>query len=173
MNMKKELLKQMASRLGEVNDIIKKLDPTIREASFNLLAWYVTDGKTQPPPQKPEDNASDEISDSDFFIKFDHQKPSDNVLLIAAHFYSQFGAVAISADEIRSKADEVGVTAPARPDMTLNNARRDGKLLFTRMARGLFKPTVHGEKFFKETYSVRKGTKQKPATSEASAGQNS
>jgi len=56
----------------------------------------------------------------------------------------------------------VGLTVPQRLDKTLLNAKEKGKALFTRAGRGQFKPTVHGEKYLKEQYSVTKGTQKKP-----------
>jgi hypothetical protein len=58
-------------------------------------------------------------------------------------------------------AKEVGVTIPERLDMTFLQAKRHGKKLFLRAGKKAFRPTVHGETFFKKTYQVSKGTQQK------------
>jgi hypothetical protein len=108
-----------------------------------------------------EPQVIDDTNRDAFFTKFNHDKPSDNVFLITAYHYSQFGKEPISRKDIQQIADDVGVTVPERPDMTLNQATRDGKNMFTQTNRGLFKPTVHGEKYLKETYSIVKGNKKK------------
>ncbi len=96
--------------------------------------------------------------DSEFFVKFPHQKPSDNALLVAAYHYARHGSAAFSVEEMRNIAElEAGLTIPARLDMTYEAAQRDGKSLFARAGRGQFKPTVNGEQFFRDTYKVRKG----------------
>jgi hypothetical protein len=66
-------------------------------------------------------------------------------------------------EEVKAVATNVGITIPDRVDMTLGNAAEDGKQLFTRVARGKFKPTVHGESYLKSTYEVKKGTKTRGA----------
>jgi hypothetical protein len=64
-------------------------------------------------------------------------------------------------DEMRELADDVGVTVPERLDMTYLQAKRKGNRLSRRGGRGAFRPTVHGEAFFKEAYKVTKGTSRK------------
>jgi len=128
---------------------------------------YVTGRTTiKPPPaqgeRKEEPPSEGEIDRETFFTKFECKKPSDNVFLIAAYDYSQFGTAGISSNEVRKLADEVGITVPRRPDATLAQAKRNGKSLFDRTGSGRYKPTVYGEKFFRETYEVSKGTKKKP-----------
>ena len=98
----------------------------------------------------------------EFFEALESEKPSDNALATAAYHYSQYGSAEFSVDEMRDLANDVGVTVPERLDMTYLQAKRKGNRLFRRGGRGAFRPTVHGETFFKQTYNVRKGTGQKP-----------
>jgi hypothetical protein len=98
-----------------------------------------------------------------FFAQLKNGKPSDNALAMAAYHYSQHGCVEFSVDEMRDLADDVGVTVPERLDMTYLQAKRKGNRLFRRGGKCAFRPTVHGETFFKDAYKVVKGTNQKPA----------
>lgn len=97
-----------------------------------------------------------------FFGSFDHSKPADNVTLIAAWHYSQFGLSPLSKNYINKIANEVGITIPSRPDMTLKSKTAKAKNCFRQQARGEYVPTVHGEAFLKETYNVKRG-KRNPA----------
>jgi hypothetical protein len=159
---------ERVKRLKEVNEVIGKLDPAIREGAFSLLAEYVTGH-----PQKSKSGAGEEIGDnephdqsdtaiSELFAKHPDGKPSDNEVVIAAYLYSQYGTQPFKLDEIRAIADSVGVTIPASLNMTLKQAQRDGKSLFQHTGRSEYKPTVTGELYFKKTFEVSKGTKQRP-----------
>ncbi|TAL07035.1 MAG: hypothetical protein EPO07_00905 [Verrucomicrobia bacterium] len=166
--MNEAILKERTKRLLEVNETIKKLDPTIRPAAFALLQDYVlADAAATKESKTPvtSDNGGDDDREG-FFSKFTHDKPADNALLIGAYHYSQFGSSPFTTTEIESLATEVGVTIPERTDMTFAAAQREGKNLFLRAGRGAFRPTVHGEAFFKKTYQVSKGKNQKSQNSE-------
>jgi hypothetical protein len=156
-----EVFKERVKRLKEVNDAIEKLDPAIRSAAFSLLADYVTgitekakDGYGHHAANKPTEPDS-----TDFFSKLEKGKPADNAIAISAYFYSQYGAQPFQLDDIRTLADEVGLTIPGVLDMTLKQASRDGKSLFQHTGRNQYKPTVNGELYFQKTYSVKKGNK--------------
>lgn len=155
-------------RLKEVNDVIKDLDPAIKEGALPLFAEYVTGHPVTPGAgQQLQDGGGGGGSAvegaAEFFAKFPEGKPSENAVCIAAYIYSQYGAEPFKLDEIRETAKSVGLTIPASLDMTLKQAQRDGKLLFQHTGRSEFKPTVHGELYFKKTYQVTKGTKKRPA----------
>jgi hypothetical protein len=111
----------------------------------------------------PNENATEaepeSTDETNLFGKFDHDKPSDNVRLIAGYFSQEYGSAPFSVEEVKAQAATVGITIPDRADMTLAAAQEDGKQLFTRVERGKFKPTVHGETYLKTTYGVKKGTK--------------
>lgn len=175
-------LDEVVKRLKKVDKIIAELDPAIRAPAFaTLQPWVINRLETQsgggaatsktrpakrgavksvPEMSMPVDDNSG-LDRDNFFLKFNHDKPSDNALLVAAWHYNQFGVAPFSGDEIRKLADEVGITIPERVDMTIANARHDGKACFTRAGKGSFKPTVHGEARLKKTYGVKKGTLSK------------
>lgn len=107
----------------------------------------------------------DEVDTPDahsFFGNLEVSKPSDNVHAIAAYWYSQYGTEPFSLEDVKGLADEVGLTVPERSDMTLSSAQRGGKKLYRRGPPGVYRPTVNGEKFFKDTFKVDKGRKRKP-----------
>lgn len=168
--MDEDSFKERVERLNELNKVIEKLDPAIRAEAFALLADYVTG---EPREAKGKGSAAHssadaahhhaEADDHDLFAKHADAKPSENVNLIAAHLYSQCGAQPFKLQEIRDKADEVGITVPASLDMTLKQAKRNGKALYQHTGRSEYKPTVNGELYFKQTYAVKKGTKARPA----------
>lgn len=157
--------KNRVKRLGDVNKVIVKLDPAVRASAFSLLEGYVT-GKVGKPPSKEHQDDPEPTEDAEeFFSGYNHDKPSDNVLLIAAYHYSQFGTEKFSVDEVKEIASDTGVTIPGRVDMTLVAGVRDGKKLFKRAGTGKFQPTVHAETYFKKEYKVKKGRKKKPEES--------
>ncbi|MEJ0089714.1 MAG: hypothetical protein WDM80_08235 [Limisphaerales bacterium] len=166
--MNETILKERTKRLLEINGIIKKLDETIRPAAFLLLQDYVLSVeapvKNKQSPSTPNDNLEEDREG--FFAKHDHEKPSENGLLLSAYHYSQFGASSFTIDEMEALANEVGVTIPERLDMTFLQAKRNGKNLFLRAGKKAFRPTVHGETFFKATYQVSKGKQQKQQLAE-------
>ena len=160
----KKIYEGRVKRLREVNTVVKPLDPAIREASFNLLKSYVTGLEIDNAGEgKGGEVAQDKKS---FFTKFSHDRPSENVFLVAAYHYSQYGTTPFDRGDIKQIADDVGLIVPDRPDMTLKNAQKKGKSLFNSVGAGKYKPTVHGEKYLKETYKVTKGTKKKEENEE-------
>jgi len=158
---------ERVKRLKEVNDVIKDLDPAIREGALPLLAEYVTGYPIECRQDvRPASNNSDGAAAPDaaqFFAKYPDGKPSDYAILIAAFLYGEYGAEPFRLDEVREIAKSVGLTIPTSLDMTLKQAQRDGKALFQHSGRNEYKPTVHGELYFKKTYQVTTGTKRKPA----------
>jgi hypothetical protein len=156
---------ERASRLQEIGQVIEKLPIEIRGDAFSLLKAYVTKNASSgnDPRQAEQHVASDDNGDSNsseggLFGKHAHDKPADNVRLAAAHWFEQYGSEPFTAAEIESVATDAGITVPLRIDMTLRVAKDDGKQLFMSAGRGKFKPTVHGEIYFKNTYKVKKGT---------------
>lgn len=154
-------------KLTAINKIITSLDPAIRAAAFEVLeplffdeapATRKTDGGKNPK-RAPRTASTDDAGK--FFNSFEHDKPSENVHLIVAWFYSQYGVFPVGTKELREMAGSVGLTVPARPDATMRVAKVKGKKLYQKKATG-YQPTVHGESHLKETYSVKKGTKPRP-----------
>lgn len=159
---------ERVKRLKEVNEVIEKLDPAIRDRALSLLADYITgqphsaDGKQQAGGAAGESEEPDEQM-TELFGKYPDAKPSENAILIAAWLYSQYGVQPFKLDEMREIAESVGLTIPTSIDMTLRQAQREGKALFQHTGRSEFRPTVPGELYFKKTYDVTKGTKKRPA----------
>jgi hypothetical protein len=164
--MDNKIFKERAERLIEIAKVLEKLPQEIRQESFQLLKGYVTGQKSELPQgqsdQKGKPSSANDGSKESFFASFTNDKPADNVKLIAAWFYREYGTDPFSLDELRKEADAVGITIPARPDATLKAARDKGKKLFGSAGKGKFKPTIHGEARLKESYSVKKGTKSRP-----------
>ena len=162
--------KERVKRLHEINKVVEKLDPAIRGQAFALLEDYIGAGKVSARrPEKggeetdtePED-ASDRESDLEVFVgKLESDAPADNAKALAAFHYKRYGKAAFGTDDINELAEESGLTVPTRVDMTLKGAKEDGKALFRQVGK-TFTPTVHGEKFFKDTYKVKKGKLAKP-----------
>jgi hypothetical protein len=169
----KKTFSERVARLEEIAAVLQKLPAEVRSQAFDVLAPYATGGKAtsseKPKPndsvRKPDDDDPD-TERAEFFGAFDHDKPSDNLKLVAAYLYSQHGSTPFTAEELKTLADDVGITVPERIDMTLRQATVDGKSLFNNPSRGQFKPTVHGEAYMKKQYKVKKGKKPKPVTSE-------
>lgn len=162
------VFQERVKRLQEVNVVIKELEPAIQAAALSLFTEYVTGHSSERKAQQTDTGNTNEQSPQDiaeFFAKFPDGKPSDNAVLIAAHLYSQYGAESFQLDEIREIAKSVGLTIPSSLDMTLKQAQREGKALFQHSGRGEYKPTVHGELYFKKTYQVTTG--KKPRASQA------
>jgi len=161
--------KARATRLQQIAKVLEKLPAEVRSDAFDLLKDYVTAGSSKSPAgtrRAKDQHTSTRQSDEEFFAGFDHDKPADNAKLIAAWFYRECGAVPFSVDEVRQKADAVGITIPARVDNTFLYAKEKGKKLFAKAGKGKFKPTVHGEAYLKATYSVNKGTKKREGDAE-------
>lgn len=156
--------KERADRLAKVGKALEKLPAEVRRDAFDLLKGYVTEhssgSTTKKTLAKPIRDGGGDTQEK-FFGAFDHDKPADNARLIAAYFYREYGADPFSLDEVRQMANDVGITIPARIDMTFLSAKEKGKKLFARAGTGKFKPTVHGEANLKATYSVKKGTKKR------------
>jgi hypothetical protein len=182
-------LDEVVERLKRVDKIIAELDPAIRAAAFAVLQAWVVSGsssaarpsntaatkkspsrgsKAPMRPDSPDGEAvgdNSELDRDEFFLKFNHSKPSDNALLVVAWHYKQFGLAPFSGDDIRQIADEVGITVPARVDMTIANAQYAGKACFNKAGKGRYRPTVHGEARLKRSYGVKKGaSKKQPGT---------
>lgn len=161
--------KERASRLERIAKVLEKLPAEVRGGAFDLLKGYVTEQSSEAAAKKAHPKASTEArgdTRGEFFGAFDHDKPADNARLIAAYLYREYGAVPFSLDEVRQIADDVGITVPARIDMTFKQAKEKGKKLFAQAGKGKFKPTVYGEANLKATYSVKKGTKTRQQDAE-------
>lgn len=164
--------KERVKRLMEVNSAIAKLDQAIRAEAFSLLSPYVTaqttgshgGGSCARQRRGSDVHETADTGDAEsFFANHQGEKPSGNAVLKAAYLYGQYGKQPFRLDDIRGLAESTGLTIPDALDMTLKQAKHEGKALFQHVGRNQYKPTVHGEIYFKKTYSVKKGTKQRPS----------
>lgn len=92
--MESSVFHERVKRLKEVNEVIEKLDPAIREGAFSLLAGYITGQPHTTDSKQKAGAAGGEAEEStlqmtELFGRFPDGKPSQNALLIAAWFYSQ------------------------------------------------------------------------------------
>jgi hypothetical protein len=163
--MKKLDFDEALKKIEKINEIVSKLDPLIKESAFEFLLkiGFSDVPKKEFKEEREEVDQSDSGGD-DFLTKYSHDQPSDNVLLIAASLYSKHGVFPITRADIKSTADDSGLTIPGRPDMTMKAAQSDGKKLFSKSGDG-YKLTVNGEAYLKKTYKVKKGNK--PLSEEA------
>ncbi len=161
--MDKKEFDERVQRLQDVGKVIDALPTEIRSEAFGMLKGYIL-GRGKPDSihtNKEHEPDSDSDGGTGIFSTFDHTQPSDNVRLVAAHLFQQYGSEPFSVDEVNTIAADAGITVPARVDMTLRQAKVNGKNLFVATGAGMFKPTVHGETALKDTYGVKKGTKKR------------
>jgi len=167
-----EKIKDARKKLLEMNKIVTELDSIIKPKALEILFPFFFE-KTPPPPHtkshtRKGTKAEAEMDFSDveaFFNNFSHEKPADNVLLISAWLYSQYGVYSMTAKEIKDYGSKTGLTISNRPDNTLRQAKRDGKALFRQSGNG-WEPTLLGEKYLKNTYKVVKGKNPRPTEGE-------
>jgi hypothetical protein len=173
---------RIVKRMKEVEKVVLQLDETVRSAAFAIMRDYILAGadratsEGQPPGSQRRTgssraDATEKKTTSKvvapagleaFLNKFESDRPDHNARAIAAHMYREYGLEPFTLEEVRELATEGGVTIPARVDMTFAQAKHEKKKLFKRAGRGKFRPTVHGEAYFKATYGVRMGRKKRP-----------
>ena len=170
--MDKKDIEGIKEKLLDINKLISQLDPSIRAAAFDILAPYYFSHKQHQPAQA-KTNADTKIiggsatvapdtSDLETFISsFDTDKPIDNVMLLVAWLYSNYGAYPITAKEIKELGDSCGLIVPTRPDNTMRQAKKNGKGLFIQQGKG-WRLTVSGETHLKENFKIKKGNKPIP-----------
>ena len=164
--MDKKAFEDMQERLAEVNKVVEKLDESIRASAFELLKGYVIGGAFSPAQAGKHGLGPGTSGTTDLATlieKHGTEKPSDNVHLLAAEWFRRYGSAPFSLDYLKKSAESSGLTVPERPDMTLKQAQDDGKRIYQSAGHGLYKPTVTGELYLKETYGVTKGTETSPA----------
>lgn len=172
-------LEEAKKLMIEINGTVSKMDEAVRAKAFDILAGIAFGGKVIPPAlsgatggnssSQHEASTGDGASKpadvsrlEEMVEKFDHDKPADAVKLLVAFLYSQYGVYPINLDEIRELGREVGVIVPKRLDMTLKNAKSNGKSLYEPKGNGCYQLTVHGQRYMKDTYSVQMGKKPRP-----------
>jgi hypothetical protein len=167
----KKRLEGVEQRLFEVNEIIQKVDPSIRASAFELFKGYVLLGGALTQPHEPPENSAQYSAQpaglSEMVQAHAHDKPSDNAHLLAAVWYQQYGSSPFELSAIKERAEAAGLTIPDRLNMTLTAAQDEGKKLYQSAGRGLYKPTVAGELYLKKKYGVTKGTAIPPSARES------
>ncbi len=167
--MEDDRIKDAKKKLADINKTIAALDPSIRAAAFEVLAPIYFD-EYEPGTQSEDRKSktprsrrtrSTPVDPEKFFNEHDHDKPKDNVHLVAAWFYSQYGVSPVTQKDVRDCADDAGLTIPERPDNTMRYAKKDGKNMYRQKNAG-WQLTVKGEAYVKETYGVKKGNKPRP-----------
>jgi hypothetical protein len=169
--MDKKSIEEMKAKLLEISEFVAKLDPSMRAAAFEMLRpRYFSEKplqKTQDAENNDQSNAGTATNKdsptelADFIKAYEHKKPADNVLLLAAWLYSTYGVYPITVKEVKELGDSCGLVIPGRPDNTMRQAKKKGKSLFNQQGKG-WQPTVSGEISLKETYKVKKGNKAIP-----------
>ena len=168
--MKDTKIDEAKAKLLEINELIKQLDESMREAAIQLLVPLYFHGSDEPRPavgsssdnKNPAKGLPQSTDDlGDFIASFEQGKPADNVLLLVAWLYSHYGAYPMSAKEIQELGDSSGLVIPNRPDNTMRQAKSDGKSLFLQQGKG-WRLTVSGEIYLKNKFNVKKGNKPLP-----------
>ena len=110
--MDKKTFTEWSGRIAEIGKVLEKLPQEVRQEAFQLLKDYVTEqkidaaqgrgGKAGKPASKVDG------SRESFFASFTHDKPADNVKLIAAWFYREYGTDPFSRlQEIRERSSSI------------------------------------------------------------------
>ena len=167
--MSKDRIGDAKKKLLEINKTVSGLDSTIRLAAFEILAPYYFEEEAEESREKSGskrklDNSGTQEGNKgreEFFTSFTHDQPNDNVLLIVAWLYSEHGLFPVTRKTIDEEATKNGLTVPNRSDASMRAAQEKGKKLFYKHGSG-WQLTVHGEKYVKTKYSVKKGTKPLP-----------
>jgi len=167
--MGKDSLDEVKSKLMEMNQVITQLDPAIRAAAFDVIVPYYFESRVAKKPKgsvkpkvDPEKKSNIDTTDLGAFIgNYEPEKPKDNVMLLVAWLYSQYGAYPIKVQQIKDLANECGMVIPARSDNTMRKAKDKGKNLFVQQGKG-WKLTVSGELFMQSEYNIKKGNSSIP-----------
>ncbi len=106
-------------------------------------------------------NGGDAIEMTSFFEREGNFKPADFAQLCAAYHFSMFGFAPFTFDDLREIAGEAGIVIPDRLDMTIGQAKKNGKKLFQSAGRGQYKPTAAAGVLFRDRWDVRPGKKPK------------
>lgn len=169
--MKDTKIDEAKAKLLEINELIKKLDESMRETAIQLLVplyFHNADEPRKSPVGLSSDNknphkglppSTDDLGE--FIASFEQGKPVDNLFLLVAWLYSYYGAYPISAKEIQELGDSSGLVIPSRSDNTMRQAKNDGKSLFVQQGKG-WRLTVSGELYLKDKFNVKKGNKPLP-----------
>ncbi len=164
--------KEAAKRLEQVNAVVSRLDPAMRDEAWTILRGYVSgqtheanppDGKgppkkgspkaskkapKKPPPSSPPPDSSEE----ELIERFESDVDAENLSLVLAIFYRRHGRGPVTTATLKMLAAGLDIDVPDRPDMTLK--RRKAHI---RKQGDGWKITPGGESWLKETYGVKRG----------------
>jgi hypothetical protein len=107
---------ELAARLAKVNDVIKQLDPALRDSAFALFEPYVTatpvveDDKVEDRSDGKPKPAS--IDEDTLIEKFESDTDHENALLALAIWYSRYGKGPFKMPKLKALATELGLTLP-------------------------------------------------------------
>lgn len=156
--MDKKQFQNLKKTILQINSIVKALDPAIKPQVFDLLkpmidtteaaAVPLTRGTSGTQPQHAH-------TVRDFYSSHNPDKPAKRVRILAAWLYSQRGNEPFTLGELEQLFDDVGVGRPNRLDMTVKSALQKGNKLFQSVGQGKYRPTVHGENYFREKLAVK------------------
>ncbi len=159
--MDKKQFQKLKETISQINSIVKSVDPVIKTQVFELLKPMIDAvpgdpaGDGEGRKEKRAQQHSDPKNVRAFYTSHNPDKPAKRVRIMAAWFYSQRGTNPFTLSELEELFDDVGVGHPGRLDMTLKQAREKGHHLFHTTERGKYRPTVHGENYFKDKLGVR------------------
>lgn len=183
--------KERAKRIQEINNVVSKLDPAIREEAFDMLKGYVTgeDVVTPPPkqgkasaaggtsgtqtrrspvkkPTTPKSPVVVEPGESEDELLEKHLSDADheNAMLAVAILYARHGRGPFKIAHITGVAQQYNLNVPARLDMFFKSAKRgEPKALVIRKLADGWKIMPGGEAWLKETYGVKMGRRPLPS----------
>jgi hypothetical protein len=160
--------KEILKRMKEVEKAVATLDPAVRGEAFSMMRGYILGGAAASADDVGGDEAgatrqATPRGAAAFLKKHEGEKDHENVLAVAAWWYSQYGNAWFDPNrDLRTIADAAGLTVPIRIDMTVRQIKRDGKPVF-RKSGSTYSPTPSGERYLKTTFSVSKGTGTPPS----------
>src|SRR3989339_712655 len=107
----KNQIEEAKKSFEELNEFIKSLDPLLKEKAIEiLLPQYLSKNNVETQIVSKEissaDNGMTKLNLEEFLLQYNHDKPSDNVLLITAWLYSQFGTYPMTTNEISELANK-------------------------------------------------------------------
>jgi hypothetical protein len=156
------------SRMKEVEKAVKGLDPSIRGEAFAMMRAYILGGEDLAEGDKADvdiettKKTMPPLGATAFVKRHESEKDHENVLAVAAWWYSQYGNAWFDPNkDLRPIADQAGLTVPIRIDMTVRQLKRDDKPVFRKSGKQ-YAPTPHGERYLKKTFEVTKGTGTRP-----------
>ena len=147
-------------------DIVKVLPKHLQAEAIKPILTHLLSGNVAVQNSDAHKPLEESVVASDdrekFYLSYDHDKPRDNVLLIAAWFYSQYGVYPLTKSAVLDEASDAGLTISDRPDNTMRYAKENGKALFKKQGNG-WQLTLTGEAALKDKYCVKKGKKPRPS----------